>query len=223
MAALHQGEQSRHRRPVSQPVATVPERRSGVLWWLAGLVLLVATAYLLFLLGGYLNEMERRLSAHSGGEQRVAMMGREMDYLRIKLNGLLADSVEIRIKSLERAVAEGRVSSDEIQSFSLLQNDLNLLENYSKASGGDFPDSRRSEHARYQPVANAPTLSNQQLLEEVARIKGLFYLCLYGLAAGAGVVLVLRLRARSHAELQLDDPSMKKQRQIAHHRARRST
>lgn len=203
------------RRDESVPVGGVPLH-----WIVAGVVLLIASFYLLYQLGGYLTEMERRLTASSGGEARVVAMGREMDQLKSRLNGLLADSVEIRIKSLERAVAEGRVSTEEIQAFTVLQNDLNLLENYSHASGGALPDSRRNDHARYQPVQVSSALTNQQLLEDVARIRGLFYLCLSGLVAGAGVVLVLRLRARGSSP-QLEDPSLKRQRQIAHQRSRR--
>jgi len=63
-------------------------------------------------------------------------MNQQMDSLRGKLNNILADSVEIRIKSLEKSIAEGKVSAGDVETFQSLQNDLRTLEDYAFFGGG---------------------------------------------------------------------------------------
>jgi len=171
---------------------------------LAALLLLAAVIFLFFQINVLLADVEYRLNSDASGEGRLRSMNQQMDSLRGKLNNILADSVEIRIKSLEKSIAEGKVSAGDVETFQSLQNDLRTLEDYAFFGGAPLLEEGRLEHPRYQAmgVARMPALSNQAMMAEVARLRQLFYLCLTGLVLGTGVL------ATRYAWLKRRNPRM---------------
>lgn len=126
----------------------------------------------------------------SGGGERLRAMGLQMDILRDRLHGLMADSVEIRLKSLERSIAAGKVNGDDLMVFQTLQNDLKTLESYERASGSPGLESALREHPRYQAagLATSGVLVNSDLLSEISRLRMLLYVCVTGLLAAGGAM-----------------------------------
>jgi hypothetical protein len=156
-----------------------------------GLVLLLGLVAAFYQIYTDLNRLESRVARASGaGVERLRVMGRQMDTLRDRLHGLMAESVEIRLKSLDRNIATGKVSTDDLVLFQALQTDLKSLETYAGATGGDGLDSERSEHPRYQAAGGVTTaaLAQSEMLNEISRLRILLYLCLTGLVAGGGVL-----------------------------------
>ena len=191
------GQQLALRAELAAPVA-----RPRALALLAGFLLLVLVLVLFFQINAFLSGLEARLAIGSGGEARLSAMSQQMDSLKGKLNGLLADSVEIRLKTLEKNVSAGKVSADDLDAFHSLQRDLNLLEDYALAAGSAVLDYDRNEHPRFQPLAGSASAvlpSNHELVNEIARLKGLFYLCLTGLATGTGLLTIRYFRGKGRS------------------------
>ena len=61
-----------------------------------------------------LGMLESKLATVGGGE-RLQAMSQQMDGLRHRLHGLMADSVDIRLKGLERNLSSGRVTADDLK------------------------------------------------------------------------------------------------------------
>jgi len=134
-----------------------------------GLVLLLGLVAAFYQIYTDLNRLESRVARASGaGVERLRVMGRQMDTLRDRLHGLMAESVEIRLKSLDRNIATGKVSTDDLVLFQALQTDLKSLETYAGATGGDGLDSERSEHPRYQAAGGVTTaaLAQSEMLKK---------------------------------------------------------
>jgi hypothetical protein len=137
-----------------------------------------------------LNTLESRLVLNASGGERLQAMGQQMNLLRDRLHGLMADSVEIRLKSLERSIAAGKVSGDDLMVFQTLQRDLQSLESYARTPGSPGLDFAIPEHPRYQAagMAAGAMLASGDLLGEISRLRTLLYLCLTGVLAAGGLV-----------------------------------
>jgi len=171
----------------TQPVPRLPVREPGVLPVLAACLLLVSVLVLFFQVRGFLDHIETRLIAESAsGGTRLRAMSQQMEGLRGKFHGLLAESVEVRLKSLEKIVESGKVGASDLEAFEALQKDLKALESYAGDMGAGGLDYPAQEHSRFRPmvpqVQAAPT--GGQLLAEVVELRVLFYGCLAGLALG---------------------------------------
>lgn len=139
-----------------------------------------------------LNSLESRLVLNASGGERLQAMGQQMNLLRDRLHGLMADSVEIRLKSLERSIAAGKVTGDDLMVFQTLQRDLQSLESYALTPGSPGIDLAIPEHPRYHAAgmtAGAPLASSGDLLGEISRLRTLLYLCLTGVLAAGGLVV----------------------------------
>lgn len=145
---------------------------------------------LFFQLHAQLIDMESRLVTEPMGGGRLNAMGQQMEVLRNRLHGLLADSVEIRLKSLERDISMGKVSVEDLRLFDTLQNDLKALESYSSSSGSIGIEEAIREHPRYQSLnlASGAAIAHGEMLKEISRLRILLYLCLTGFIAGGAVL-----------------------------------
>ena len=201
MPSKRRGPSDFERMSTEQPLAgrprwVVPVSTLGL--WLFGFLILAGLLTLFQELNGELDALEARLVQETGGE-RLHTIGQQMDTLRDRLHGLMADSVEIRLKNLERNLAEGRVSPEDLKLFDTLQNDLKALETYAEASGGRSLEYESSEHPRYQhgaasattvtTTASAIPMPKADMLKEISRLRTLLYLCLTGLVGTGGVLV----------------------------------
>lgn len=181
----------------------VPPERGRSIFFVFFLFILVLAAlvFLAFRMHGLMQEVEYRFAADANGEGRLIAMGLQMDSLKGKLNNLLADSVEIRIKSLESAIAAGRVTQDDILNFQSLQNDLKTLEAYARAGGAPQLETGLLEPPRLKAIGSerVPALGNQAIMAEITTLRRLFYWCLTGLVLGGGTLAGRRIWLRSHS------------------------
>lgn len=183
----HQSEAAGHRpaRHLSAPRLAAPARSFRA--FALGLLVLFALLGLLYQFHTQLDTLEARLLSQPAGGERLQAMGRQMGVLRERLHGLMADSVEMRLKSLERSLSSGRINAEDLALFQTLQQDLKALESYSEAYGPAGLDDAGREHPRYQAAgAVAAVVSQSELLREISRLRLLLYLCLTGLVAGGG-------------------------------------
>jgi biopolymer transport protein ExbB/TolQ len=190
-----------HPELAERPVPRVPVRAPGLFPVLAACLLLASVLVLFFQVRGFLDHVESRLVSESAsGNLRLRAMGQQMEALRGKFHGLLAESVEMRLKSLEKIVESGKVSADDLRAFEELQKDLKALENYAGMPGAVGLDYPVQEHSRFRPMAPPQAAPSSQLMAEVVELKTLFYFCLAGLAAGTlALVIYYWVRRRRYA------------------------
>lgn len=163
---------------------------SGSAWLWIGMVLLAGLLTLFYQLQGDLDLLESQLMTETGGD-RMRVMGQELASLQGRLHGLMADSVEIRLKTLEQNLASGHVTPDVLHQFEILQNDIRALETYADGPGSPNLDKVTPDHPRYAAmgVAGAPALTKAEMFREISKLRTLLYLCFTGLVATGGVLL----------------------------------
>lgn len=166
----------------------LPVSGSTIAW--IGLFLMAGLFAIFYQLQKDLDGLESQL-IHEAGGQRMKVMGEEMAKLQGRLQGLMADSVEIRLKALERNLASGQITPELMQQFDVLKNDIRSLEDY--ADGPHVRDLGEAlpEHPRYRetPEAASKVLTKAEMFQEISRLRVLLYLCLTGLVATGGVLL----------------------------------
>lgn len=162
---------------------------SGAGLFLIGLIVLAGLFTLFFQLQGELDLLESQLMSEAGGE-RMKSMGEQMVLLQNRLHGLMADSVEIRLKALERTLANGYATPEVIQQFEAIQNDIRSLEIYAQGPNAPNLDQAIPDHPRYSAIPGAASpLTKADMFREISRLRTLLYLCLTGLVATGGVLL----------------------------------
>ncbi|MFM8442359.1 MAG: hypothetical protein ACKN9W_03330 [Methylococcus sp.] len=184
------------------------------------MALLLALAAIFYQLYTDLSRLESTVAMSSGaGVERLRAMGQQMDTLRDRLHGLMAESVEIRLKTLDRNIASGKVGTEDLILFQSLQNDLKSLEAYASVTGGAGLDGESHEHARYKTASGLTTaaLAQSEMLKEISRLRTLLYLCLTGLVAGGGV-LVTRHWIATQRPAALTHPRSAKSRLLSSRR-----
>lgn len=155
-----------------------------------GLLVLAGLLTAFFELQRELDGLESQLIADQSGA-RMKAMGEQVSLLQQRLHGLMADSVEIRLRALERHLANGQITPDLMQQFEVIKNDILTLEQAaSRSEAADLPLGLL-DHPRYQQIRSAdpPHRSRTELFQEISRLRTLLYLCLTGLVATGGVLL----------------------------------
>jgi len=142
-------------------------------------------------------EARQRLTETRQALQNPALSA-EVDQLKAQLVGLISGSIESKLRILETSLAQQRVSADALHTLQDLKNDIQLLRNYSQ-----YP-ARDRDAATQQEMALAPAL-DEQLLSEIAQLKGLLYIsmvsCGLMFSAVTGVWLHGRVRAALPSKL----------------------
>lgn len=163
---------------------------SGMSVIVVALLLFAGLISLFYQLQQDLDVLETQLIQDAGG-QRMKLMGEQMVLLQGRLNGLMADSVEIRLKALERSLASGQVTPALLEQFEVLKNDIRSLESYADGPHARDLDQMVPDHPRFRGSAsNAPrVLTKAEMFQEISRLRTLLYLCLTGLFATGGVFL----------------------------------
>ena len=151
-------------------------RATGFLAAIAACLLLASILVLFLQVQGFVSHLEAKWAAETGGSKRLHAINEQVEALQGKFNSLLAESVELRLKALERSVESGRVAVDDLRTFESLRADLLTLENYADRVGAKDFDYPSQEHDRYQAIAaSPPPLRNTALKSELAELKVLFY------------------------------------------------
>ncbi len=108
---------------------------------------------------------------------RIRLYNQQIQSLQDRMTVFVADSVETKLKALEKNVTAGAVGAQEIKVLEELKGEVKLLENYSAGKGGKLTDLSRLDHARFQITPGTQnTVSSGDLLYEVLQLKSLLYL-----------------------------------------------
>lgn len=189
MPNSRQGDQESERQPVTRPpVGLLPKSGAGLL--VIGFLLLAGLLMAFYQIQQELDGLEAQLVTDQG-ELRMKAMAEQVGLLQQRLHGLMADSVEIRLRALERSLAAGQLTPELMQQFDVLKKDILTLEQ--TAAQVDFQglDAASAEHPRYQkvPLPAAPTLTRSEMFKEISRLRLLLYFCLTGLVATSGLLV----------------------------------
>jgi hypothetical protein len=157
-------------------------------------VCLLSFAFVLF---NASDRLEAAMTVPPEGRARIMAINQQMEALQGKFGVLLAESVEMRLKTLQRSIEMGKVSASDIAAFEQLKNDLTLLEDYAERSGANGLDGALLEHARFQQTPGSGMVRNEALMDEVLRVKNLLYFCAASLAATTVLISGYWLRQRS--------------------------
>ena len=163
---------------------------SGASVIVIGLMLFLGLISLFYQLEQDLDGLETQLIQDAGG-QRMRLMGEQMVLLQGRLNGLMADSVEIRLKALERALASGQVTPELLEQFEVLKKDIRSLEDYADGPHARDLGQAIPDHPRLRDMGPQASngLSKAEMFQEISRLRTLLYLCLTGLFATGGLLL----------------------------------
>jgi hypothetical protein len=155
-----------------------------VLMLIVSLYLFISTSQMLERFQGRLADVEDSDSA------RIRQYNEKLESLQNRMTVFVADSVETKLKNLEKNVTAGTVGTQEIKTLEELKSEVKLLETYSIGKRANLTDPTRLDHARFQPVpgSQSTVIQSGDLLYEISKMKRLLYL---GIASCGLVGLLL--------------------------------
>ncbi len=149
-------------------------------YWVLALVafVLAVSLYLLINTSQMVGRFQARLShVEDNDALRIRQYNQKLEELQDRMTVFVADSVETKLKTLEKNVTDGSVGTQEIKILEELKGEVKLLEQYSSGRGGKLTDSSRLDHPRFQITPGTQnTTSSGDLLHEVSQMKRLLYL-----------------------------------------------
>ena len=149
-------------------------------YWVLAVVALVLAVSLYLLINT--SQMAARFqvklaSVEDSDTLRIRQYNQKLEELQDRMTVFVADSVETKLKTLEKNVTDGSVGTQEIKILEDLKGEVQLLEKYSSGRGGKLTDSSRLDHPRFQITPGTQsTTSGGDLLYEVSQMKRLLYL-----------------------------------------------
>lgn len=188
------------------PIAS-PRPISGSHSWLWAVLLVFLGLGLYWLLESaqIADRVQNRFAGvESGDAQRIRQYNRRLDRLEERMTAFIADSVENRLRTLEKNVESGNVGAGEIGAVQELKNEVKLLETYSAGKSGDLTDPARMDHPRFRPTPGSEQAASLAgMVDEVAKLKTLLYLGLGSCGAGLLAIGGYWWRDRSRAVRRL--------------------
>jgi hypothetical protein len=168
----------RRERLPTHAMPVLPFQR--VRYWAFALMalILVVSLYLLLSTGQIIERFQGRLAAVEDSDTiRIHQYNQKLEALQDRMTAFVADSVENKLKILEKNVTEGTVGVQEIKTLEELKGEVKLLEKYSVGRKGNLTDSTRLDHARFQITPGTQNITaSEDLLHEVSQMKRLLYL-----------------------------------------------
>jgi hypothetical protein len=157
----------------------MPSQRARY-WAFALMALMLAVSLYLFL---STSQMFERLHGRLAGVEdsdavRIRQYNEKLESLQNRMTAFVADSVETKLKALEKNVTAGTVGAQEIKTLEELKGEVKLLETYSVGKRANLTDPSRLDHARFQttPGSENAAVAGGDLLYEVSQMKRLLYL-----------------------------------------------
>lgn len=147
-------------------------------WALALLALMLVTSLYLYI---STNQLYERIHAdlvetEDGDAKRIRQYNEKLQTLQDRMTVFVADSVETKLKSLEKNVTTGTVGTQEIKALEELKGEVKLLEKYSYGRHANLTDPMRLDHSRFQIIPSTePAPVEGDLLNEVSKVKHLLY------------------------------------------------
>lgn len=168
----------RHERLPAQVLLDAPAQAARF-WALALMALMLALSLYLFLNTSQLVErfQGRLANVEDRDATRIRLYNEKLEALQNRMTVFVADSVETKLKTLEKNVTAGTVGSQEIKTLEELKGEVKLLETYSSGKRANLTDPARLDHARFQTTPGSEaTAAGGDLLYEVSQMKRLLYL-----------------------------------------------
>ncbi|MEW6039366.1 MAG: hypothetical protein AB1648_14140 [Pseudomonadota bacterium] len=119
----------------------------------------------------------------------------ELDSIQGRVAGLMKDSVENKLRTLEKSVQGGRFGPDEAGLLEALKSELRFLQNYA-TQGGQLKSAGEHERYRMSPEL-AEDSSASQAAQDWVEFEKLLYLGAGALGAGTLMLSAAWLSARS--------------------------
>jgi hypothetical protein len=169
---------------VRHPVRLLRSRRESAWVIFFSLIILALSCVLFFQVRNVLERFETPLIPDGPGrDTRITAIHQQMESLQGKFSVLLAESVEMKLKTLSKDIESGKVSAEDLRLFEELKSDLQLLEKYSANHAERRSlDSMLLEHPRFQQMAESRKLTpNPDWDIQVLRLKNLVYVCIAAL------------------------------------------
>jgi hypothetical protein len=168
----------RRERLPEHAMPDIPDGRMRYWAWALMALLLALGLYLLLNTGQMLDRFQGRLAGVEDSDTvRIKQYNQQLEALQDRMASFVVDSVENKLKALDRNVTEGVVGAQEIKTLEELKGEVKLLEKYSVGRKGNLTDSSRLEHPRFQITPGTQnTPSSADLLNEVSQMKRLLYL-----------------------------------------------
>lgn len=160
--------------------------------------LFAAVLILFFQVEGFLGRLEPQKLPATNGHDRLQVISEQVDTLQGKFSVLMVESVETRLRTLEKNIAAGNANAEDLRAFEQLKHDLAMLRRYADFSGIAALDGAILEHDRYQLQAPAEAVESpkESLAREVRELRNLTYLILLGLASSSLIGASLWLKHR---------------------------
>lgn len=167
--------------PEAMPGLPIRVEHAGVggrwYWWLVGVAAFVSALAWLWSVHGAMSRIEGRLSAPAfrqdlgeRAEQRQQILSFETRLARI-----LGTSVESKLRSLERSVERGPLSTEELRLLESTANELRLLQANPAVAAGLAGEAK--DHPRYQAVEPKDQVFTelQDTLGDIAELRKIYY------------------------------------------------
>jgi hypothetical protein len=206
----------RRDRLAGHALPDMPSQRARY-WAFALMGLMLALSLYLFL---STSQMFERIQGRFAGVEdsdavRIRQYNEKLESLQNRMTVFVADSVETKLKGLEKNVTAGTVGAQEIKTLEELKGEVKLLETYSAGKRANLTDPARLHHARFQttPGSESAAVAGGDLLYEVSKMKRLLYL---SIASCGFVGLMLGgYWWQSHARVKRLDDKMPRRRLLA--------
>ena len=172
-------------KPDRLPGFALPDMPSQRVRYCAILIMalmLAVSLYILLNAGFMLERFQGRLAnVEDTDTVKIRQYNQKLEVIQERMTAFVADSVETKLKTLEKDVADGSVSDQEIKALEDLKGQVKLLETYSAGKGGNLTDTSRLDHVRFQITpGKLGAASSVDLLYEVSQMKRLLY---FGIAS----------------------------------------
>ena len=148
-------------------------------WAFALMALMMAVSIYLFLSTNRIFErLQGSLSVVEDGDaRRIRQYNEKLESLQDRMTVFVADSVETKLKTLEKNVTAGTVGTQEIKTLEELKGEVKLLQNYSSGKHANLTDPSRLDHPRFQTTPGSQaTATSGDLLYDVSQMKRLLYI-----------------------------------------------
>jgi hypothetical protein len=148
-------------------------------WGLLLMACLVAASFYLFLNASQLIDRfsTRIAAAENPNSVRIRQYNQALEAIQDRMTVFVADSVETKLKSLDKKLSAGAIGAQEIKTLEELKGELKLLERYSAGKDSKLTDLAQLEHTRFQVTpGTSSAASSGDFLSEVSQVKRLLYL-----------------------------------------------
>ena len=174
------------RREMALTEPAFAEGAPAVVLWLGLLFSVLGVGlFLFFNTQQFVSQFQTKFAVESEDSAKIRRYNLQLASLQERMTAFIADSVENRLRSLEKNIQAGEVGTQDIRNFEELRNELKLLESYAAGNGGNLTDSSRLEHPRFQVTPGTKDVgANRDMIAELVQLKTLLYISI----ASCGVV-----------------------------------